>query len=163
MNPLGFVQFPTTADVGIFAYADSFPSLIDQTSQGMMNVMNLDLISNQQSIHHGQWSANFPQHLDNEMILLRWLDEVLFHASVLNQYYVEGNVSIQHKNDGIIVFCDVIYIQNDTDHTGLEIKAVTSHECFVHNVPSDGSYVHKNSEIPEIIGPAWVSQVIVDV
>lgn len=162
---MGFIQFPTTADVGVFSFSPTFEELIDQSTKGMMSILSpqLNSLEDHQKIRQGQWNSTFDGHIDKEMILLRWLDEILFRREIQNQWYLDGKISIQHTKDSCKIFADVIYIDSNEIVPETEIKAVTSHDNLVRYLNANESYFHVDKSIPEIAGPAWISQVIFDV
>ncbi|MDA0716380.1 MAG: archease [archaeon] len=162
---MGFIQFPTTADVGVFSFSPTFEELIDQSAKRMMSILSPKLFppDDNQKLRQGQWSSTFDGHIDKEMILLRWLDEMLFRREIQNQWYLDGKISIQHTNDGCKIFADVVFIDSNEIVPETEIKAVTSHDNFVRYLNANESFFHVDKNIPEIAGPAWISQVIFDV
>ncbi len=160
---LGFFQIPTTADVGIFSFSRSFEELLDQTTQGMMSIMAGKVEIEQSNLHHGTWTSTFDAGIDNDMILIRWLDEVLFRREVHQQWYVDGNISIKKTSQHSILFADMVYADSANYMPEIEIKAVTSHQCFTKFVHEDEAYFHAEESIPEIAGPCWIAQVIFDI
>jgi len=160
---LGFLQIPTTADVGIFSFSQSFEKLLDQTAQGMMSIMAVRTELTQSNLHHGTWTSTFDAEIDNDMILIRWLDEILFRREVHQQWYVDGNISIKKTIEHSILFADVVYADSSDYMPETEIKAVTSHQCFTKFVQDEDTYFHTEESIPEIAGPCWIAQVIFDI
>lgn len=162
---LGFIQFPTTADVGVFSYAPTFEELMDQSAKGMMSILAPSLynIEPHQDVRNGQWNSIFDGPIDKEMIMIRWLDEILFRREIQKQWYLDGKISMQHTGNGCQIHADVIFINSDVYTPETEIKAVTSHNNFVRSLERNQSFFHEDHSIPEIEGPAWISQVIFDV
>ena len=162
-DSLGFLQIPTTADVGIFSFSQTLEELLDQTAQGMMSIMAAGTEIEKLDLHHGTWSSTFDADIDNDMILIRWLDEVLFRREVHQQWYVDGKISVKKTKEHCILFSDVVYIDSSDYMPETEIKAVTSHECFTRFIQQEESYFHDEKSIPEIAGPCWIAQVIFDI
>jgi SHS2 domain-containing protein len=162
-DDLGFLQIPTTADVGIFSFSRSFEELVDQTAQGMMSIMAVGNELEQSILHHGTWSSTFDAEIDDDMILIRWLDEVLFRREIHQQWYLNGNISIKKTSKHSILFADVVYADSSNYMPETEIKAVTSHQCFTKYIQEEESYFHTEESIPEIAGPCWIAQVIFDI
>ena len=75
---------PTTADIGLRAFAPSMIRLFDEVTIGMQNI----LISDESAVtsdglirHTAQWNVSIPSgNQDYEMLLVHWLEEVLFRA-----------------------------------------------------------------------------------
>ena len=96
---------------------------------------------------------------DVEILVVKWLDEVLYRAEVHNEYLVDCQPMIR---DGIIE-SQVSFVSKDDVNYEIEIKAVTTHE-FAFRYVSDGETVSSEwEEIPSFNGPGWIGDVVFDI
>ena len=158
---------PTTADIGLRAFAPSLARLFDETTLGMQNI----LISDQSALesvrlirHSAQWNASLStEKHDSEMLLVHWLEEVLYRAEVHRQWCVSCNVMIRENNGTLQAEGSVTWVNADDILQEVEIKAVTTHELQVFKVDQGKIAVSPWEEVPDFEGPGWVADVVFDI
>ena len=86
---------PTTADIGLRAFAPSMIRLFDEVTLGMQNILISDESAGTSDgliRHNAQWNVAIPAgNQDYEMLLVHWLEEVLYRADELRH----GDTSCQ--------------------------------------------------------------------
>ena len=71
---------------------------------------------------------------DQEFLFLAWLDELLYRAEVLGQWYVDGQVHVLQQPDGLTAVAQVSFVDASLVEREIEIKAVTTHQLIVAEV-----------------------------
>ena len=95
---MSYWQRPTTADIGIRAFGLNQNDLLRELTLGMQSI----LISDNQDINSitrttKQWEVN---HIgDIEILVLKWLDEVLYNLEINDEFLVDCQPMIK---DGAI-------------------------------------------------------------
>ena len=164
---MSFWTLATKADIGICGFANSLPNLFYELSLGMMNL----LISEQQAQKlnefprfTAEWRVELEaSHEDYESLLMIWLEEALYRLEVEDKYLVDGQYMIRKFNKKLLCEVQVSYIDANLIERNLEIKAVTSHELVVKQLLEDEVYRSSDDTIPDLVGPAWVGNVIFDI
>ena len=149
---------PTTADIGIRAFGRNQNDLLREMTLGMQSIL-LDDDNDLNSLTRkaGRWEVLHDG--DVEILVVKWLDEVLYRAEVNNEYLVDCQPMIR---DGIIE-SQVSFVSKDDVNYEIEIKAVTTHE-FAFRYVSDGETVSSEwEEIPSFNGPGWIGDVVFDI
>ncbi len=149
---------PTTADIGIRAFGRNQNDLLREMTLGMQSILlddDNDLNSLTRKV--ARWEVLHDG--DVEILVVKWLDEVLYRAEVNNEYLVDCQPMIR---DGIIE-SQVSFVSKDDVNYEIEIKAVTTHEFAFRHV-SDGETVSSEwEEIPSFNGPGWIGDVVFDI
>ena len=149
---------PTTADIGIRAFGRNQNDLLREMTLGMQSIL-LDDDSDLNSLTRKAARWEVMHDGDVEILVVKWLDEVLYRAEVNNEYLVDCQPMIR---DGIIE-SQVSFVSKDDVNYEIEIKAVTTHEFAFRHV-SDGETVSSEwEEIPSFNGPGWIGDVVFDI
>ena len=149
---------PTTADIGIRAFGRNQNDLLREMTLGMQSIL-LDDDNDLNSLTRKAARWEVMHNGDVEILVVKWLDEVLYRAEVNNEYLVDCQPMIR---DGIIE-SQVSFVSKDDVNYEIEIKAVTTHE-FAFRYVSDGETVSSEwEEIPSFNGPGWIGDVVFDI
>ena len=149
---------PTTADIGIRAFGRNQNDLLREMTLGMQSIL-LDDDNDLNSLTRKAARWEVMHDGDVEILVVKWLDEVLYRAEVNNEYLVDCQPMIR---DGIIE-SQVSFVSKDDVNYEIEIKAVTTHEFAFRHV-SDGETVSSEwEEIPSFNGPGWIGDVVFDI
>lgn len=149
---------PTTADIGIRAFGRNQNDLLREMTLGMQSIL-LDDDNDLNSLTRKAARWEVMHDGDVEILVVKWLDEVLYRAEVNNEYLVDCQPMIR---DGIIE-SQVSFVSKDDVNYEIEIKAVTTHE-FAFRYVSDGETVSSEwEEIPSFNGPGWIGDVVFDI
>ena len=164
---MSFWTLSTKADIGICGFANSLPNLFKELSCGMMNLLVAEDIAKQLNKFQRQtavWRIEIESsHQDYESLILIWLEEVLYKLEIDNKFYLDGQYMIREKNHTLVCEVQVSYINSNLVDRNLEIKAVTSHESLIKELNPGEIYYPSDKTIPELVGPAWVGNVIFDI
>ena len=155
---MSFWILPTTADIGIRAFGRSQNDLLREMTLGMQSIL-LDDDNDLNSLTRKSARWEVLHDGDAEILVVKWLDEVLYRAEVHNEYLVDCQPRMR---DGIIE-SQVSFVSKDDVSYEIEIKAVTTHE-FAFRYVSDGETVSSEwEEIPSFNGPGWIGDVVFDI
>ena len=158
---------PTTADIGLRSFAASFERLFEETSYGMQNyLLESDSAKQIQAlIHHSsEWNVSIPLHEEmNSILLVKWLEEVLYQDEVERKWMVESTVRIKTDEDAIHLQAHVLWVSSDSIEKEVEIKAVTRQELVVMEVKPNQEVPSKWPEVPSFEGPGWFCDVVFDI
>ncbi len=164
---MSFWTLETKADIGICGFSNSLPNLFKEISLGMLNLL---IPEEQAKILHtftrqtAQWNVEVNSSTnDYESLILLWLEEVLYKLEVENKFLVDAQCMIKEFEGRLTCEVQVSWIDSDSVNRNLEIKAVTSHELMIIELSDGESYRSDDDSIPELIGPAWVGNVIFDI
>ena len=164
---MSFWTLSTKADIGICGFANSLPNLFDELSLGMMNLLIAEHEAknlNKYQRFTAVWRVEIESlHDDYESLTLIWLEEVLYKLEIKNKFLVEGQYMIRKLEKNLICEVQVSFIDADLIERNLEIKAVTSHELIVKKLVEGEVYLSIDETIPELVGPAWIGNVIFDI
>ena len=159
---------PSTADVGLRVYAPTFEQLLTEAAVGM-----LDLIASphgaqtaqQLQRHTSTWSIeSLSDHGDRDMLLVTWLDEVLYRLEIHQEWLVDALIMVRETEDARpTIEVQVSWVDSDRIERELEIKAVTTHELNV-SVVGNGETMHSPwANVPSMTGPGWSADVLFDI
>jgi len=164
---MSFWTLSTKADIGICGFANSLPNLFNELSLGMMNLLIAEheaMNLNKYPRFTAVWRVEIESlHDDYESLTLIWLEEVLYKLEIENKFLVEGQYMIRKLEKNLICEVQVSFIDADLIERNLEIKAVTSHELIVKKLVEGEVYLSIDETIPELVGPAWIGNVIFDI
>lgn len=158
---------PTTADIGLRSYAASFERLFEETSYGMQNYL-IDSESVKKIgtlIHHSSvWNVSIPLHEEmNSILLVKWLEEVLYQDEVERKWMVESTVRIQTDENSIHLEAHVLWVSSESITKEVEIKAVTRQDLIVMEVKEYEEVPSHWLEVPSFEGPGWFCDVVFDI
>lgn len=158
---------PTTADIGLRSFAASFERLFEETSYGMQNY----LINSESGreigslVHHSSvWNVSVPLHEEmNSILLVKWLEEVLYQDEVERKWMVESTVRIQKDESSIHLQAHVLWVSSESVEKEVEIKAVTRQDLLVMEVKEYQEVPSRWPEVPSFEGPGWFCDVVFDI
>ena len=158
---------PTTADVGLRSYAASFERLFEETSYGIQNYL-IDSESAKKFetlIHHSSvWNVSIALHEEmNSILLVKWLEEVLYQDEVERKWMVESTVRIQTDENSIHLQAHVLWVSSESITKEVEIKAVTRQDLIVMEVKEFEEVSSHWPEVPSFEGPGWFCDVVFDI
>lgn len=158
----------TTADIGLRVFSNNLPNLFKETAVGMQNLIISDQESrhlNQKIRHSSQWNVNFTTNneLDYESLMILWLEEILYRLEVHEEFLVDAQCMIDIKEQEMSCQSQVSWVESSEIDKEIEIKAVTSHEFLIQELNQGESYVSSDLNLPEIVGPGWICDVIFDI
>lgn len=149
---------PTTADIGIRAFGKNKNDLLREMTLGMQSIVlapNQDLNGIKRKTARWEISHDGTE----EILIVKWLDEVLYRNEVNDEFLVDCQTMIK---DGTVV-AQVSYVSKDEVEFEIEIKAVTTHEFEFRSV-ENGETIHSDwPEIPSFDGPGWFGDVVFDI
>ena len=165
---MSFWTRETTADIGLRVFSNNLSNLFKETAIGMQSL----IISNQESLllnqkirHTSQLNVTFniTNELDYESLMIIWLEEVLYRLEVHGEFLVDAQCMIEVNEHEMFCQSQVSWIKSSEINKELEIKAVTSHEFLIQELKLGQSIVSNNLDIPEMVGPGWICDVIFDI
>ena len=160
---------PTTADIGLRAFSNSENNLMIEAALGMQNILLDDESNsniNKHLRHNSQWNVSIDCEEDEffyDLLLLKWLDEILYRSEIHQQWFVDGQVIIGHSNGKLNLQAQVSWIDCELITREIEIKAVTSHQLKFEQVSQQQEISSKWPEVPSFQGPGWFCDVIFDI
>jgi SHS2 domain-containing protein len=157
-DSLSYWVRPTTADVGIRAFGKNRNDLLREMTLGMQSILlapNQDVNSIQRKV--ARWEISHDG--DFDILIVKWLDEVIYRAEVHEEFLLECQPMIR---DGIIE-AQVSYVSKDEVELEVEIKAVTTHEFAFREVKSQEKIPSDWPEVPSFEGPGWYGDVVFDI
>ena len=96
---------------------------------------------------------------DIEILVVKWLDEVLYRCEVHDEFLLECQPMIK---DGLIE-AQVSFVSKDEVDFEIEIKAVTTHE-FAFRMVGEGETISSDwDSVPSFDGPGWYGDVVFDI
>ena len=149
---------PTTADVGIRAFGKNRNDLLCEITTGMQSI----LLVNGQDLNHltrnvARWEVSHDG--DQDILIVKWLDEVLYRAEVLGEFLLECQPMLRAG----MIEAQVSYVSKDDVQFEVEIKAVTTHEFAFREVQSGEVISSHWPEVPSFEGPGWYGDVVFDI
>ena len=149
---------PTTADIGIRAFGKNANDLVKEMTIGMQSILlaeNQDL--NSITRKTARWEVVHDG--DVEILVVKWLDEVLYRCEVYDEFLLECQPMI--KDD--MIEAQVSFVSKDDVDFEIEIKAVTTHEFAFREVEKDETIPSEWEEVPSFDGPGWYGDVVFDI
>ena len=149
---------PTTADVGIRAFGQNQNDLLMEMTRGMQSILlvgNQDL--NALTRKAARWEVSHEG--DLEIMIVKWLDEVLYRSEVHDEFLLECQPIIK---DGLIE-AQVSFVPKEEVELEIEIKAVTTHEFAFCQVDEGEVITSDWPEVPSFEGPGWYGDVVFDI
>ena len=151
---------PTTADIGIRAFALSAGEVMSEAALGLQTLQLSRPIEQKllQSPHTSIWEIAAPGG-DLERGLVRWLEEVLFHGHEEGMWLIASSVEIVGEK----ISAEVSWIDSEFVDLGIEVKAITMHELALCEISENELVEGIVPDIPSFQGPGWMAQVILDI
>tara|TARA_B100000214_G_C23805758_1_gene552548 strand:- start:215 stop:712 length:498 start_codon:yes stop_codon:yes gene_type:complete len=159
---------PSTADIGLRVFSPNINELFCETTTGMQNI----LLSSESKIkfnsfirHSSQWNVCVEKSVDShyEMLLVKWLEEVLFRAEVYDEFLTEVQILLSEDENYYYCNSQVDWVDTSVIEREIEIKAVTTHELIVKRVEENVEITSKWEEVPHFIGPGWYCDILFDI
>ena len=126
---------PTTADVGLRSFAPSKARLFEETTAGMQDYLLASEIPSKAIHHTSVWTVHIPVHDDsNGLLLVKWLEEVLFMDEVEQKWLVDCSIKIEELEGELSLQAHVRWVNSDEIEKEVEIKAVTRQDLMVAEV-----------------------------
>lgn len=159
---------PTTADIGLRVFSSSLDKLFCETTTGMQQlVMTQDSnkLINSFIRHSSQWNVTLEKNgvTDHEILLIKWLEEVLYRNEVHEEFLCELQMLIVEDEKFLTCNAQVDWVDSKLVEKGVEIKAVTSHELIIEQIEDNQELYSKWEEIPNFIGPGWYCDIVFDI
>ena len=90
---------PTTADIGVVAFAPSINRIMEEAAKGMQGILLSDSAAkklDQHVRHTSQWQVEGSE--NEEVLLVHWLEEILYQCEVESRFLVDCQVMISDFN-----------------------------------------------------------------
>ena len=155
---------PTTADVGLRSFAMTRARLFEETVLGMQSYLLAAPIPKDAIHHSAVWTVHVPTHDDSSgLLLVKWLEEVLFMDEVEEKWLVDSAVKIQEHEKALHLEAQVRWVESNCIEKEVEIKAVTRQDLVVSEIDYGETLHSPWSEVPTFEGPGWYSDVVFDI
>ena len=158
---------PTTVDIGLRAFARSPSRFFDEVTLGMQHILISSASagkSDELVRHSAQWNVALPTTAgDQELLLVHWLEEVLYRSEVHRQWCVSCSVLLREENGELQAHGSVSWVNADEVEQEVEIKAVTTHELQIFKVEQGKTAQSMWEEVPNFEGPGWIADVVFDI
>jgi|TARA_B110000459_G_C16610861_1_gene496040 SHS2 domain-containing protein len=158
---------PTTADIGLRAFAKSRSRLFDELTIGMQEILHSGEASTQSEElirHSAQWNVSIDSTTEDwELLLVHWLEEVLYRAEVHRQWCVTCSIMLRQEDGKIHANGSVSWVDADRVELEVEIKAVTTHELQIFQIQAGKTAASPWEEVPDFEGPGWIGDVVFDI
>ena len=160
---------PTTADIGLRAFAASPSRLISEATIGMQDILLSEMAQislNKHVRHTSQWQISSPvtdglKHWD--LLLIQWLEEVLYRSEIHQQWLVDCQISVVWEAEEVVLSAQVSWVNSDVVEREIEIKAVTSHELQFTELAQGEEIGSQWEQVPDFQGPGWFCDVVFDI
>lgn len=159
---------PTTADIGLRVFSSSLNNLFCETTTGMQNLLMTNaakLYLNSLIRHSSQWNISLDKNSDSdyEILMIKWLEEVLYRNEVHNEFLCEVQIILTDDKENLYCNAQVDWVESELVEKGVEIKAVTSHELVIDQLYEKQELLSKWEEIPSFVGPGWYCDIVFDI
>ena len=159
---------PTTADIGLRVFSSNLDKLFCETTTGMQNLLlTKDSKVNLNSLirHSSQWNVSLRKNgtSDYEILLMKWLEEVLYRNEVHEEFLCELQIMIVDDDEYLNCNAQVDWVDSKLVEKGVEIKAVTSHELIIEQLEQNEELGSKWEEVPSFVGPGWYCDIVFDI
>jgi len=140
-----------------------------EAALGMQNILLDDESNsniNKHLRHNSQWNVSIDCEEDEffyDLLLLKWLDEILYRSEIHQQWFVDGLVNVGYSNGKLNLQAQVSWIDCELITREIEIKAVTSHQLKFEQVSQNQEVLSSWPEVPSFQGPGWFCDVIFDI
>ncbi|RZD39180.1 MAG: hypothetical protein CXT71_04855 [Methanobacteriota archaeon] len=149
---------PTTADIGLRAFARNASELVKELTLGMQSILVSDNCDTNSVVRNvAKWEVQHDGDID--LLVVKWLDEVLYRCEGNDEFLVDCQPMVK---DGFIEV-QVSFVDKNLVELEVEIKAVTTHEFAFKQVEA-GQVIHSQwPEVPSFEGPGWYADVVFDI
>lgn len=158
---------PSTADIGLRVYAPTFEGLLVDGATGMLNILVSPKGARQLGTlvrHTSLWNIeNAPGNHDDGLLMVAWLDEVLYHLEVHDRWLVDAQIRTSKHHKQRRLEAHVSWVDAQTIEREIEIKAVTTHELAVINLEPGQVMESPWPDVPSMDGPGWAADVLFDI
>ncbi|MCS5533275.1 MAG: archease [Candidatus Poseidoniaceae archaeon] len=160
---------PTTADIGLRAFSNSQNNLMMEAALGMQSILMNEESNrklNNHIRHNSQWNVSIDSdesEMCYDLLLINWLDEVLYRCEIHQQWLVDGQIIIEYCEGKLNLKAQVSWIDSKLVTREIEIKAVTSHKLIFEKVSTGQEISSEWLEVPSFQGPGWYCDVIFDI
>lgn len=160
---------PTTADIGLRAFAASPSRLMNEATIGMQDILlsgEAQKSINKLIRHTSQWQIVSPvsdgiKHWD--LLLIQWLEEVLYRSEIHQQWLVDCQIAVKWGESEVMLSAQVSWVNSDDVEREIEIKAVTSHELQFTELSKSDVARSPWEQVPDFQGPGWFCDVVFDI
>ena len=159
-------QLSATADIGIRAFSNNQANLFRDVTIGMQNIILSEKGSNEvQGLIRttAEWSVQIENCDQIELLLLKWLDEVLFKSEVEGKFLIDLQPMLNIERSNMLFRAQVSYVESELIEREIEIKAVTSHGLEFKEVQTGELITSDDIDIPTFEGPGWHSDILFDI
>ena len=158
----------TTADLGLHIFSQSREKIFSDSAIGMIDLIlckEQPTEVNSFIRHNSNWVVNcqYFDETDYQILLVKWLEEVLYNLEVNQQLLVDCQVRLIHSKDIIQCESHVSWINSNDVNKELEIKAITSHELILKLLKKGEIITPEDEDVPQFIGPGWYGSVLFDI
>ena len=165
---MSYWTLESKADIGLRVFSNNMANLFRETALGTLNLLINSKLSrevNHQIRQTAQWnvSVKHKNHADYDILMIAWLEEILYRLEVHEEFLVDCYCKITERVDELIVEAQVSWVNANHVIRDFEIKAVTSHQFLLKQLLQGEVLTSENIEIPQMIGPGWVCEVIFDI
>ena len=99
----------------------------------------------------------------NSILLVKWLEEVLYQDEVERKWMTECSVLIKSDENAIHLQAHVLWVSSESIQKEVEIKAVTRQDLVVMEVKEYQEVPSQWPEVPSFEGPGWFCDVVFDI
>ena len=145
--------------------APTVDRLFAEAGLGVLAAMDVQGTSTSR-VQHGEWTVALNAEdgrTDLDLLLLAWLDEVLYQAQTKSRWMMSADVHITRDDESANLRAMVAYVNAHAWDRGVEVKAISSHELTLRQVPAGETLPGKDEHMPSLVGPAWYADVLLDV
>lgn len=158
----------TTADLGLHVFSQTREKIFSDSALGMINlILCKEELTDLNSLirHNSSWVVNcqYIDETDYQILLVKWLEEVLYKLEVNQQLLVDCQVKLIHSDSTIQCESHVSWVNSDNVNKELEIKAITSHELILKLLLKGEIISPEDDDVPQFIGPGWYSSILFDI
>ena len=158
----------TTADLGLHIFSQTREKIFSDSAIGMVElILCKEQPTDVNSLirHNSSWAVNcqYLDETDYQILLVKWLEEVLYNLEVNQQLLVDCQVKLIHAKDIIQCESHVSWINSNDVNKELEIKAITSHELIIKLLKKGEIINPEDEDVPQFIGPGWYGSVLFDI
>jgi len=97
------------------------------------------------------------------LLLVKWLEEILYMDEVEEKWLVESSVKVEQNSEVSMLQAQVLWIPSDEIEKEVEIKAVTRQDLVVSEVGHGEILNSPWVEVPTFEGPGWYSDIVFDI
>ncbi len=165
---MSYWTLESKADIGLRVFSNNLSNLFKETSLGMLQLLTSNELNpniNGLVRHTSEWNISIDNDGfdDYESLMITWLEEILYRLEVHEEFLIDCQCRISKMEQKLLCESQVSWVKSDQIIRDFEIKAVTSHEFTIRKLKSNESELSNNPNIPEMIGPGWICNVLFDI